>query len=251
MRRFPWTGLLLIVVLFAAVELYARSGAVNAIILPAPSRIFSTYLNTEFVVHLATQAVLTIGRAFIGFVLAFLIAVPLGLIMGTVPSVRATATPLIELLRPIPSSAMIPVAILFLGLGAGMITFVIWFGTLWPLLMNSMYGAQNVIPQHRELGSLLRLTKPQFFYLVVLPSAVPSIFAGARISISIALILAVTAEMLAGQNGLGFWLLDYERAFRFQEMYAILLLLALIGLIVNGGLVASQRSLGRRFPSLS
>jgi ABC-type nitrate/sulfonate/bicarbonate transport system permease component len=131
-----------------------------------------------------------------------------------------------------------------------MITFVIWFGTLWPLLLNSIYGAQGVHVRHREISQLLRLTKLQTLFLIVLPTAVPHIFAGIRIAISIALILAVTAEMLAGQNGLGFWLLDYERAFRYREMYAILVILGVVGLLINIALVKGQDVLGRRFPAL-
>lgn len=250
MFRGTWAGLVVVVAALVLVEIYAASSALNAVILPAPSRVLVTYAEPGFATHIAGQAVVTLLRAALGFSLAILIAVPLGLAMGSAPVVQNALTPSVELLRPIPSSAMVPVAILFLGLGSQMIIFVIWFGTMWPLLLNSMYGAQSVSPRHRELAHLTQMGLGKFFFMVVLPSAVPHIFAGVRVALSIALILAVTAEMLAGQDGIGFYLLDYERAFQYHRMYAVLVLLAIVGLCVNGALVLLQRKLVRRFPSL-
>lgn len=244
-------GALALLIILCTVEAYARSGAINPVLLPAPSLVSARFLDAAFLLETAGEAGRTLLRALIGLALASLLAIPTGLAMGTHTGMRATLTPLVELLRPIPSSAMIPVAILLLGLGAQMIIFVIWFGTLWPLLINSMYGAKSVTARHREIAWMLKLTRRQVFSLIVLPSAVPHIVAGARVAIPIALILAVTAEMLAGQDGIGFRILDYERAFRYTDMYATLTVIALVGLALNLSFVSIQSRLERRFPSLS
>jgi sulfonate transport system permease protein len=248
MLRRTGLGIAVLLLLLLLAEALARAGWFNPVLFPPPSRIALAYSDPSFATNVAMQSMITVGRAATGFFAALFVAVPAGLALGASASLRAALTPTIELLRPIPSSAMVPVSILFLGLGSPMILFVIWFGTLWPLLMNTMYGARSVDIRHQELAKLLRLSRVQYFGLIVLPSAIPHIFAGARVAISIALILAVTAEMLAGQNGLGFFLLDYERAFRYPEMYATLVLLAVIGLGINVGFVGLQSILKRRFP---
>jgi sulfonate transport system permease protein len=250
MPRSVLLGLLVLGSIVVAIELFARTGALNPVLFPPPTRVWATLGDATFLSNLTGQLLQTLLRAAVGFVLAATVAIPLGLILGVSTTLRGALTPLIELLRPIPSSAMVPVAILFLGLGAPMIIFVIWFGTLWPLLVSTAYGARTVDVRHKEIAHLLRLPRHQYFGLVVLPSAIPHIFSGTRVAIAIALILAVTAEMLAGQNGIGFLLLDYERAFRYPEMYACVVALALLGLAVNVVFVALQSSLTRRFPTL-
>lgn len=249
MRSWPFLGGAVLLGVIALLEALSIWGVVNPLLLPPPSRIAETLADPEFASHLVVQVLHTVGRAALGFALALFVAIPVGLALGVWQPLRAALTPLIELMRPIPSSAMVPIAILFLGLGANMILFVVWFGTVWPLLMNTMYGARNVDTRHVELAKLLRLDARQYFSFIVLPSAVPHIFAGARVALSIALILAVTAEMLAGQDGLGFHLLDYERAFRFPEMYAVLTVLALVGFAANLAFVAAQTLMRRRFPN--
>ncbi len=237
----------LLIALLIAVEVAAGLGAINPILFPRPSQLVAVFAEGAVRAQLFEQLGITLLRAGIGFALAACVALPIGLVLGVSESLRATFTPLIEILRPIPSSAMVPIAILFLGLGTGMILFVIWFGTLWPLLVNAIYGARGVDSRHKELAKLLRLNTREYFSLVVLPSAVPHVLAGARVALSIALILAVTAEMLAGQNGIGYRLLDYERAFRYPEMYAALALLAVTGLGLNLAFAAAQSTLRRRF----
>lgn len=243
-------GVLVLVLLALALEAATTSNLINPQLFPPPSRIFSVLTDGDFARDTLQQVALTLGRAAAGLLLALITAVPAGLLLGSVGVLRAAFMPMVELLRPIPSSAMVPVAILFLGLGDSMIVFVIWFGTFWTILLSAIYGAMATDRVHKDVAKLLKLPQHTYFRLIVLPSAIPNLFAGTRIALAIALILAVTAEMLGGQDGLGFQVLDYERAFRYPEMYATLFTLAVLGLTANVVLTMAQRRLARRFPQI-
>jgi ABC-type nitrate/sulfonate/bicarbonate transport system permease component len=125
------------------------------------------------------------------------------------------------------------VAILFLGIGSGMKVAVIIFGTSWPILINTIHGVQSLDPVLLETGRTFNLGRWAFLQKIVFPAALPGIMTGLRISLAISLILGITVEMIAGRAGLGFLILDYERSFKYAEMYAGIALLGVIGFLLN------------------
>jgi ABC-type nitrate/sulfonate/bicarbonate transport system permease component len=182
---------------------------------------------------------------FYGWVLASLVGMLLGAAIARSGPVRAYLEPLLEFLRPLPASAIIPPAILFLGLTSKMAVTVIAFGALWPVLLGSYHGFRSVDPQLAEMAAAMRMSSPAFLWKVALPSALPDIFAGVRVSLAIALILAVVTEMQSAQSGLGFNILMAQRSFRSPELYAGIIVLGVLGLFTNQALIAAERRLLR------
>jgi ABC-type nitrate/sulfonate/bicarbonate transport system permease component len=172
-------------------------------------------------------------RMIYGWMLASLLGVALGAAIGTSRAARDYLEPTLEFLRPLPASAIIPVAILFLGLSSEMSTVVIAFGSIWPVLLGAVHGFASIEPQLVEVAATLRLTRWQRLIKIALPGALPDILAGARVSLAIALILAVVTEMQASLPGLGQNILLAQRAFRSPELYAGIVTLGLMGFIAG------------------
>lgn len=171
----------------------------------------------------------TVKHMAVGWLIASLIGVALGALIGSSPRLRAYFTPTLEFLRPLPVSAIIPVAIALFGLSETMIYFVIAFGALWPMLLSTVHGFAAVEPRLYEVARSLHLSRLSFMLKIGLPSASPDILAGMRVSIAIALILSVVCEMLCGLDGLGNRILVSARLFRSPDLYAGVILLVALG----------------------
>lgn len=180
-------------------------------------------------------------RMFYGWVLASLAGVVLGAAIGSSRTARDFLHPLLEFLRPLPASAIIPPAILFLGLSNTMSVVVIAFGAIWPVLLASVYGFASVSRQLLDVAAALRLTRTQFMLKIAIPGAMPDILAGARVSLAIALILAVVTEMQASQPGLGQNILLAQRSYRSAELYSGVVVLGLLGFAINHALQLIER----------
>lgn len=141
--------------------------------------------------------------------------------------------PITEFIRPIPSSAYIPVAILFLGIDDEMKVFVIFLACVFPILLNTYSGVRAVDPTLIDTGRTLGVTWPRAMCSIVLPASLPSILTGMRVSLGISLIVVVVAEMIAGDSGIGYYILDMQRTFRVPEMFAGIFTLGLIGYLFN------------------
>jgi ABC-type nitrate/sulfonate/bicarbonate transport system permease component len=190
---------------------------------------------------LPTAVAASLARGFAGYALAIAAGVTLGLLAGFYPFVRHLINPIVEFLRPLPSPAIIPVAILLLGIGATMKTFIVAWACFFPILLNTMDGVRSVPPALVETARNLGLRRPGILLSVVLPAASPMIFTGLRIAIAVMLILTVISEMVAGNSGIGFLILEAERTFRVPEMYGSILALAGVGYGLNQAFLAVER----------
>jgi ABC-type nitrate/sulfonate/bicarbonate transport system permease component len=185
----------------------------------------------------------------VGIGLAALLAVPLGVALGSSSLALRMARVVVELFRPVPSVALIPLAVLVYGTGLEMKVFLITFGTFWPLLLQTIYGVRDVDPVARDtvrsygLGTLAR------FRHVTLPSTAPYIATGLRIASAIALILAVTSELVAGAPGLGRAIVVAESAGAVTRMYALIITAGLLGWALNSAFQAIERRLLRWHPA--
>jgi ABC-type nitrate/sulfonate/bicarbonate transport system permease component len=179
------------------------------------------------------QTLATVWRMVQGWLLAGLIGVALGAAIGLSQTARDYVQPTLEFLRPLPASAIIPVAIVLFGLSPAMALAVIAFGSLWPTLLGTIHGFQAVEPRLREVSRCLAMSGPAFAWKIGLPNALPDILAGMRLSLTVALILSVVCEMLASQTGLGTAILVAARSFRSADLFAGIALLGLIGLVSN------------------
>ncbi len=132
--------------------------------------------------------------------------------MGSIALVYRLLEPLTEFIRPIPAAAYIPVAILFLGIGNEMKIFVVFLACLFPILLNTYGGVRGVDPVLIDTGRTFGVSRFKALCQIVFPAALPSILTGMRISLGIALIVVVVAEMIAGNSGIGYYILDMQRS---------------------------------------
>jgi ABC-type nitrate/sulfonate/bicarbonate transport system permease component len=183
----------------------------------------------------------SLRRLAAGYAIGASVGVAVGVSMGSSRRVRRALEPLVELLRATPAIALVPALIVILGAGDRMRITIIAFGVVFPVLVNSMDGVRAISPELHETASLLRMGRAERTLRVDLPAALPSIFAGLRIAVSIGLVMVVVSELVGGGDGLGHYLLVEQSEYDIPEIYAGILFLGLLGLVVNGVFVLVER----------
>ena len=187
----------------------------------------------------------SLGRVGVGFGVGLLLALPLGLLMGASPRLRAFTNPLIQILRPIPPIAYIPLAILWFGLGNPPAIFLIALGAFFPILMNTIAGVSQVDGIFLRAARNLGASPMRIFIRVILPAAMPYILSGVRIGIGTAFLVVIVAEMIAVNNGLGYRILEEREYFWTDKIIAGMLSIGLIGLAIDLGMDRLNRHLLR------
>ncbi len=228
-----WPGFVLFLVILVAWEIASAANLVDQVSVPRVSAILGAWVASVRDGQLPAALAPSLGRIFAGFALAGVVAVPLGLLMGSIALIYRLLEPLTEFIRPIPAAAYIPVAILFLGIGNEMKIFVVFLACLFPILLNTYGGVRGVDPVLIDTGRTFGASRLKVLGQIVLPAALPSILTGMRISLGIALIVVVVAEMIAGNSGIGYYILDMQRSFRISDMFAGIFTLGLLGFIIN------------------
>ena len=188
---------------------------------------------------------ISLQRSGIAFLAAVAIGIPLGLVMGQARIVEQALDPLLQFFRQTSALALYPVFILLLGLGETSKVFVIFWATLFPILLATIGGVKEVDGKLIEMARTYGAGRLTVFRRVVLPAAVPAIFVGLRLSATTALLLLIAAEMIGANKGIGFQVMNAQYNFQIPLMFAAILLLALLGLIANAALVLLQRKLCR------
>ncbi len=185
----------------------------------------------------------TLWRMATGFAIGSALGVLLGIAMGTFPLVGAALRSLVELLRPIPMPAIVPPLILLLGIDHAMKVFAVSFACFFPVLVNTLGGVRAVDPTALDVARTFQLGRLRTLVQVVLPASLPFILAGLRTSLALALIVSVVAEMIAGSEGIGYYIMTMQYAMRPGDMYAAIFLLAAVGYGMNLALLAVERRL--------
>lgn len=185
----------------ALCELVGRSGLVNPDQLPPPSVIGARLVEMFNDYDFSVDVVETIGSWAAAIVIATLIAVPLGVLFGSVPIIGSATSAIVEFLRPIPSVAMIPLALIMFGDALDAKIALAVFGAVWPILFNTVHAVGDIDPVQINTAKAFNLTRRQMLTQVKLPSITPFVLTGVRISAGIALILVVSTEVLTGSAG--------------------------------------------------
>jgi ABC-type nitrate/sulfonate/bicarbonate transport system permease component len=180
-------------------------------------------------------------RMLVGYAAGAAAALVVGLLMANVRVVYAALEPAMELLRPIPLPAIIPPLILLLGIDDAMKIFSVAFAVFFPVLVNTIAGVRAVDAVALDVARTFRIGRLRTTLRVVLPAALPYILAGMRISLALALIVTVVAEMIAGSAGIGYYVMTMQYALRAADMYAAIFVLAALGYTLNRGFVAIER----------
>ncbi len=218
--------------------------------LPAPSQVFlrliayarpqdpfdaakSGYIAWLFSGELPHDLLATFLRVLVGFLIGAGLAFPLGLFMGRFERVYQLFNPIIQLLRPIPPIAYVPLSILWFGLGNPPAYFLISLGAFFPVLMNTISGVRNVDAIYIRAALNLGATRTTMFRRVIVPSAMPHILTGLRVGIGVAFICVIVAEMIAVNNGLGYRILEAREFFWTDKIIAGMITIGIMGLAID------------------
>jgi ABC-type nitrate/sulfonate/bicarbonate transport system permease component len=233
-------GALVIALGLWGIEEAVKHGLVKRSLLPAPSDVGLVLWQLLADGDVAGPLSETLARLGVGFVIGATLAIALGLAMGYWPRLYDLLEPLIELLRPIPKAALVPALVLFLGVDNAMKITSIALAVFFPIVINTVQGARGVDPVLINTARTLGVRPFSLLRKLILPASAPFIFAGMRLSIALGLILAVISEMIAGTGGIGFLIIDMQRAFRVRQMYAWIVILAVVGYLLNLLLVLAE-----------
>jgi ABC-type nitrate/sulfonate/bicarbonate transport system permease component len=252
-RESRWTGVVFLVLLALLWEAAGRGGWVHKLLFPPASAILSTFWDSLVSGEILRQLGVSLWRAAMGYALAAIVAVALGVAMGYWRRIYEACELLIELLRAVPPPAVIPLAMVFLGIGDALKVFIIFFACFFPILINTIDGVRGADPVLIRTARTFGLSRLQTVWKVILPVAGPSIMTGLRIATAIALILTVISEMIGATSGIGYFILGSQRTLNITQMYAGILMLALTGyainrvfLMVDARLMAWHKGLTRR-----
>ncbi|MGH3321181.1 MAG: ABC transporter permease [Streptosporangiaceae bacterium] len=207
---------------------------------PLPD-ILKSFADTWVFERVPGDVVPSLIRLFAGFGLAVGFSIVAGVVLGQFPAARRGADPIIEFLRAIPPPALLPFAIVVFGVGDWMKIFIIALVCVFPVLLNTIDGVTGVDPTLHETARAYGVRGPERLWRVVLPAALPQVFAGMRTSLSLALILMVISEMVGSTNGIGYFVLQSQRSFDIPEMWSGILLLGLLGYLLNAGFAVVER----------
>jgi NitT/TauT family transport system permease protein len=173
----------------------------------------------------------SMGRVYGGFGLAMLVAVPLGLMIGRIPLVRKLLDPTLQVLRPIPVTAWLPLAMILFGLGASSAFFLVCLGAFYPILVNTIFGVRSVDPRLFEAASMLGCQGAAQFYRVVLPASLPAIFTGLRLGLGFAWVVIVVGEMTGVPTGLGAIIMEARQLSRTEIVISGMIVIGVAGFI--------------------
>jgi ABC-type nitrate/sulfonate/bicarbonate transport system permease component len=229
-RALPWLGTLGVLAVF---ELLSRAELINSRFFPPVSAMVGRLVEEAGTAGFWADVGHTMEGWALGLGIATAIAVPIGIVVGSTPLLYRALRGVIEFLRPIPSVALIPLAVLVYGSGLESKVFLAAFAATWPLLMQTLYGVQDVDPVATDTARSFGFSRGQRLLRVTLPSAVPYIATGVRISAAVALILVVTAELVIGAPGLGRGINLARQGGNVELMYALILATGLLGMAVN------------------
>jgi sulfonate transport system permease protein len=219
--------------LIIAWQLLADARLISPIFFPAPSRALEVLAARVMDGSIFAPLAATVLRMIFGWLLACLAGIVLGAAIASSRIARDLLEPTLEFLRPLPASAVIPVAILFLGLSNTMSLAVIAFGAIWPVLLATIHGFAAVPSELHDVADVLGFSRSKYLKSIALPAAAPDIMAGVRVSLAIALILTVVTEMQASLAGLGWEIFYAQRVYRSADLYAGLIVLGVVGFAAN------------------
>lgn len=232
--------------------LYSRMEGVS---LPGPDRVLSEskqlilepfYDNGDIDVGIGWQLLSSLKRVAMGYGLAVVFGVGLGLLIGSVKTLHKAFDPIFQVLRTIPPLAWLPIALATFNQATPSAIFVIFVTAIWPILLNTAAGVQNIPRDYVQVAQVYRVRGLRYFRLILLPATAPFLFTGLRIGIGLAWLAIVAAEMLTGGVGIGFFLWDCWNAGRLSDIFVAVASIGLVGLVLDRAVAAIGNLVGAR-----
>ena len=247
-RRVNALGLVTMAVLVGLWELLVGSGTIDFEFLPAPSGIAQALGSLISSGDLFTAVLHTLRSTLIGWVIAGLLGIALGVWLGLSNTAWRYSIASVEIIRAIPPITLVPVSLLVFGFSLRMELVVIVYAGAWTVLVNTIDGVRHLRPELLDVGRMLRMSKLAAIRKLILPSAMPSIIVGLRLAMSLSLVLAVVAEMIGNPRGLGNALVRAQQALQPEQMFAYVVTIGILGVVLNTGLSYVS---ARAFPALA
>jgi len=245
----PWV---LPAMLLALYEAYARRAvALGSEALAPPSAALRALAGAAADGSLWQATGFTLGTAAIGLLLGTALGVGLGIALGLSRRAAKLSLLSIEVLRPVPSVALIPLAMLMFGFGVRMELAIVAFATFWPMLILVQSAVQQVEPRLLEVSRVLGLSARERACKIVLPAIVPRLFVALRLGVAVALVVAVTVEIAANPNGMGYAMMIAQQSFDPALMLGWLGWIGVVGFIINAAMLRLQRSVARRMGAVA
>lgn len=233
-------GIPLLLTLCLLWELLPRWGVLDPLFIPPLSEVLQAWWELLRSGALATHVQASLSRSALGFVLAVLVAIPLGFLMGRYEAFEKVTDLLVQSLRNTPQFALLPVFIIVMGIGEASKVAITFYSAVWFILINTISGMKSVDPLLIKAARSMGTSDSAIFWHVLLPSSVPSIVAGARLGVKAAIVSVIGAEMLAAKSGLGYLIQHAQLMMEMPQMFAGILTITAIGLLTNYLLVALE-----------
>lgn len=224
----------------------------KSLFFPPPSTIWDAIVKTFFsgepetlflTKAMTVDVASSLGRLLVGFVLGSVVGVLIGTAIGRSMALREVTDPIVEFLRSIPATATLPLFIILLGGDDGMRIAFIAYAVMWFVLINTASGVSSIHPTVIDVGRAFRIPRWKVLLRMVIPAAMPTIFAGLRIGATVSLLAAVVSELMLATNGIGYRLVLAQTGFRMAELWAWIILLAIIGFLINTLMEVLERRL--------
>ena len=242
-----WIGVMVFVVLILVAEWGTRAGWISALTLPKPSDVLETFRQLYSSGLLFQHLGPSLARLAVGATLGVSIGISVGVLIGLFSYLRSGLVPVIAAIFPIPKIALLPLFVIWFGIGEGSKYALIAFGTFTPTVVATYGAVDNVDRTLIRMGQSFGLSWWSIVRKIILPGALPGILSGLRISLSIAIILLVAAEMLGAQYGIGAYILDAGSLYDLESLFAGVVILSLLGVVVSAVIsFIERRMLGWR-----
>lgn len=224
-------GLLPLALLLLAWELAVQAKVYPPVLLPAPDKVLMVFVEDWQTV--LDNAAASVTRVIVGIGLSFVVAVPLGLMIGRYRWLDLLTDWSIQIFRSVPPISLIPLAILFLGIGDKPSIALIFLSGLWPLLINTIFGVRGIERTLIKVARAARASELLVMKDIILPASLPAIFTGLRLAVGAGWLTVVTAEMIAVKSGLGYMILNAQLTFRSDLIIAGIIVIGAIGLLAD------------------
>ena len=205
----------------------------TSIFFPPLSKIMEAMVTDLTTGTLLRDIGVSLTNLFAGLGIAIVIGVVVGVLLGELPRVRETVDPLIHFFRAVPQTALVPLVIGAMGIGAAPKIATIAFACVWPIILNSIDGVRNVEPAVRSLSQAYRIPPLLHFGKVIIPSALPQIVAGVRVALPIAVVVMVVSELFAAEEGIGYYILRSSSVFQLPQTWAGAILVGVLGYVLS------------------
>ena len=227
-------SLLVILIVLALWYTVSKIGIFSSFVFPSPERVFNTFVTMLKSGELIQNTVASFYRVILGFIISFILAFILGIVACLFPKAEPYYKPILEFLRHIPPMSLIPLLILWSGIGETSKIIVIVLTSFFPIFMNTRSGLINADEKLIEVGKTLHMSKSQIFFSIRLPYALPNILVGARIGLGYSLRAIIGAEMIAAASGLGYMILDAQSLSRIDKVMVGIIMIGILGLLIDG-----------------